>query len=189
MADDEIRKKLMERLKSLVNEIKEIYETAERIRRVTQIEMNLPDIQSLVYNGDESVLPISQASDVLAIEPDTFFRMDKLDAVQKYLESVRKAIPFAQICNALTKGGLDLRGESDRDQLNTSLTRSNRRFKKFGSGSEASFGLLSWYEDRTEKKRSRFIRQAPTGPDSERQNIKEELQEEVSETQLNEDNK
>lgn len=187
MSDDGIQQKLMEKLEAIAGEAREIYETAEKVKRLTGVEIYLPDIHSLICGGGETSPTIATSQELFSIQPDTFFRMDKLDAVQKYLENVKKPVLFSQICEALTKGGLDVRGESDKGQLNVSLTRSNRRFKKFGSGTEASFGLLSWYEERTEKK-SRFTR-GTSKSEVEKPEGEVEGQNGSSESQLSEGNK
>lgn len=159
--------KAMMELRMHVAAIKELVAGLEFLKKYGDTNIEIPNLQSLFANGNEKEVN-TESKDSVTIWPDTFHAMEAPVAAEKYLKVVGHAVPFEEIYDALLKGGFD--AERDKNKINKSLTRATFRFKKFGSGMDASFGLLEWYPKR--------IRTAPIKTNEE----KTEEEENVTET-------
>lgn len=155
---DELVKKLISELDTKITEIrpqlesiKEIYMLLEGIKKHTGASFDLPDLNWLIGKGEATQTPTLKQSEI-TIKAGMFYNKELTSAAEEYLKMVGHAVSFEEIYNALLEGHASIEGDAARDKFNTALTRATRKFKKFGTGFEASYGLLSWYE---KKKRNR----------------------------------
>ncbi len=155
----------VEEIRPQLEKIKETYTVLEGLQKLTGTELDLPDLSWLTSSKRENLEVTKPAT--RSIHPDTFYGKEPTVAAELYLKDFRNARPFTEIYEALKKGGLDI----SKDKLDTALTRSTRRFKKFGTGDNASFGMLSWYPD---KKKTSVKNEEPT---EETQNEEEKMNE------------
>jgi len=156
--DNNVIQKLLSDLNSKVDEIRpqldkirEIFTLLDGIKKYTGASFELPDLSFLTSNNTQrETQPVaSQEPKRLDIKPDTFYNKELTDAVESYLSMIGNATHLADIYEALKRGGASI---DSKDRLNEALTRATRKFKKFGTGIDASFGILSWYGEKLKKK-------------------------------------
>src|SRR5208283_177458 len=134
--------KALEELKGHISAIKDLMAGLEFIKKYSDSTVEIPDLSVLLSSHNlNEVNPGNNTA--TTFKPDSFYGLEAPVAAEKYLKSIGHAVPFEQIYEALLKGGFE--SDGDKVKVHMSLTRATQRLKKFGSGVEASFGLLEWY--------------------------------------------
>jgi len=144
--------KAIRELKEHASAMKELLAGLQFIKKYGGTEIAIPELQSL-FNGSVKNITSDTGNDTLNtnLMPDTFYGMSINDAAEKYLRMVGHVCSFNQLYSALTQGGFE--SSESKEKLSMSLTRATMRFKKFGSGMDASYGLLEWYPSSVKAKR------------------------------------
>jgi hypothetical protein len=143
---DDLNAKIGE-IKPQLQEIKEIYSLLQEFKKRTGAPFEIPDLGWLIGGQADTRESTAVHQTGPVIRPDSFYGKSITEAAEEYLKPIRHAVSGDEIFTALTRGGL----LTERKSVNDTLTRAVRKFKKFGTGSAASFGLIEWYPKKKSK--------------------------------------
>ena len=118
--------------------------------RRAALDQAIGGIEALIGSGELSnVVTQSGAQNgapTVAIEPDSFYRLNTVDAAKKYLGMTgRKVQSTEQIVDALRRGGLTVKPETITSLLQRAAREPNAEIRRVSRG---MWGLASWYESR-----------------------------------------
>lgn len=157
---DEYKNKVAE-IQPQLQEIDELKHLLEGIEKHTGTSLNLPSMDLLFTKGKPDEIDASVQIKKIDIKPDTFHALNLPDAAEKFLNNFGHAMNLSTIYEALQRGGADI---ENKERLEEALTRSTRKFKKFGKGADVSFGLLAWYPEKKRIRRTPVISEESSEP-------------------------